>query len=52
MSVGPVEAESRTPIVNDKRDVLAYIERFEKSVEELSVLNESVGAGTWIGQLL
>jgi len=52
MAVGPVEAEGRTPVVEDKGDPLAHIERLEQAVEEAPVLDETVRAGAALRQLL
>ncbi len=45
MAPGPVEAQGRSPVVDDEHDVLAQIEGLEQAVEILPMMDEAVGAG-------
>ena len=42
MTVGPIEAEGRTPIVDDQCDPLTHIEGFEEGVEITAMFDEAI----------
>ena len=42
MSIGPVKAEGRTPIVHNESYVLGHSEQFKKLVQILPMLDETV----------
>src|SRR5262249_18280949 len=52
VAVGPVEAESRAPIVDAEGDPLVPIQGLEQGVEVAAVLDESIRAGAAVRQLL
>ena len=45
MPIGPVEAESRTPVMDDEGDPIVHIEGLEQSVEVAAVFDEAVELG-------
>ena len=47
-----MEAKSTSPIMDDKRDLLVHAQFFEQCVQVAAVLDEGIGAGAAIGQLL
>jgi hypothetical protein len=50
--VGPVEAEGRTPVVDDQGDSLAHLESLEQGVKVAAVLDEAIRTGAAVGQLV
>src|SRR5262252_4972306 len=52
VAVGPVEAEGRTPVMDDEGDPLVHIKGLEQGVEVTAVLDEAIRAGATIRQLL
>src|SRR5215471_17683439 len=42
VAVGPVEAEGRTPVVEDESDLLVHIQSLEQGVEVPAVLDEAI----------
>src|SRR5262249_41066252 len=52
VTIGPVEAESRTPVVDDQGDALGQIKGFEQGVEVTAQLNESIRTRPAVRQLV
>ncbi len=52
VAVGPVEAESRAPVMDDEGDPLAHIQGVEQGVEVAAVLYEAIRAGSTITQFV
>ena len=52
VAVGPVEAEGRTPVMDDEGDPLAHIQGLEQGVEVAAVLDEAIRAGAAVRQLV
>src|SRR5262249_21126927 len=52
VAVGPVEAESRTPVMDDQGDALAHIQSLEQGVEVTTVLDEPIRARPTVSQLV
>src|SRR6516162_4928832 len=52
MAVAPVEAEGRTPVMDDERDTLAHIQGLEQGIEVAAVLDEAIRAGATVRQLV
>ena len=50
--IGPVEAESRSPVMDDQGDTLAQIQGFEQGIEITPQLNEPIRARPAAGQLV
>ena len=49
VAIGPVEAESRAPVVDDQGDPLAHIQGFKQGVEVTAQLNEPIRARPAVG---
>jgi len=52
VAAGPVEAEGGAPIVDDQGDAVAELELSEQTVQILAVLNEAVGVGSGVVELV
>jgi hypothetical protein len=52
VAVGPVEAEGRTPVMDDEGDPLVHTQGFEQGVEVAAVLDEAIRAGATVRQLV
>ena len=52
VAVGPVEAEGRTPVMDNQGDPLAHIQGLEQSVEVATVLDEAIRVAATVRQLL
>jgi hypothetical protein len=52
VAVGPVEAERRTPVMDDQGDPLVHIQGLEQGVEVAAVLDEAIRVAATIRQLL
>src|SRR5262245_36310165 len=52
VAVGPIEAEGRAPVMDDKGDPLVHMEGLEQGVEVAAMLDEAIGAGTTVTQLI
>src|SRR5262249_5487741 len=52
VAVGPVEAEGRTPVMDDEDNSLAHIQSLEQRVEVAAVFDETIRAGATVRQLI
>src|SRR5438034_23157 len=50
--IRPVEAQGRSPVMHHKGDPFTYAKRFEQRIQVAAILDEGIGAGAAIGQLL
>jgi hypothetical protein len=48
VAVGPIEAEGRTPVVDDEDNPLAHIQGLKQGVEVTAVLDEPIRAGATV----
>jgi hypothetical protein len=48
----PFDAERDAPVVKDERDTVAELQLVEKAVQKTAVVNEAVGVGTRIIELV
>ena len=52
MAVRPIEAKSRSPVVDDQRHPVTEVECLEQFIEVLAVLDERIAVSARIGQLI
>jgi hypothetical protein len=52
VAVGPVEAEGRTPVMDDQGNPLVHIQGLEQGIEVATVLDEAIRAGATVRQLV
>ena len=52
MTVRPVEAKGRAPVMDNESDPLVYIQRLEQGIEVVAVLDEAIRAGATVRQLV